>query len=205
MRRSLPTRLVIATHNQGKLHEFAELFRPYVSDVVSSGALGLPSPEETGTTCVENALLKARTASQLLADPSSLVLADDSGLFIDALQGRPGVYSADWIKPDAKAAMQRVQNELGAAADRSAYFLCILALCWADGHTEIVEGRTNGTIARAPRGVDGHGYDPIFVPEGRTRTFAEMSAEEKNALSHRGRATKALIEKFFSHLPQHGA
>lgn len=188
-------RLVIATHNAGKLREFADLLQPYVTEITSAGELGLPSPVESGTTFAENAILKAKAAAQATG---SLALADDSGLCITALGGKPGIYSARWVKPDIATAMQRIQDELGDAPDRTAYFICVLALYWPDGRFETLEGRVNGTIAPAPRGTNGHGYDPIFVPDGYTVTFAEMHDEEKNAISHRGVAIRALIERMGS-------
>ena len=193
MPHALPNRLVIATHNNGKLGEFRNLLGNLVPEIVSAGALGLPSPEETGTTFVENALLKAKAAAEATG---SLALADDSGLCVTALGGDPGLYSARWAQPDAAAGMQRVLAALGDAADRSAYFICVLALYWPDGRTEIIEGRIDGTIASTPRGKGGHGYDPIFIPAGYTRTFAEMSEEEKNAISHRGQAIQKLVARF---------
>lgn len=189
-------RIVIATHNNGKLNEFKGLLSFYGPDIVSAGELNLSSPEETGLTFAENALLKAKTASLATG---SIALADDSGLCVSALGDRPGIYSARWAEPGKgfAAAMQRIQDELGDAADRSAHFICALALYWPDGHSGFVEGRIDGTIAKTQRGTQGHGYDPIFVPQNETRTFAEMSDREKNAISHRALATKALIEKFF--------
>jgi XTP/dITP diphosphohydrolase len=193
----LTNRIIIATHNDGKLREFADLLRPFGSEIVSAGSLGLPSPEETGSTFSENAILKAEAAA---LSTSCLTLADDSGLCVTALDGNPGIYSARWAEPgkDFDAAMKRVQDELGQTADRSAYFICVLALVWPDGHSETIEGRINGSIAPSPRGTQGHGYDPIFVPEGYDLTFAEMDSERKNAISHRGQATKALIKRFLA-------
>ncbi len=191
------SRIVIATHNAGKLREFKELLQPFAVDIVSSGELGLASPEETGTTFAENALLKAKAAA--LAS-GSLALADDSGLCINALGGKPGLYSARWAGPahDFSIAMQRVQDELGGAANRSACFICALVLCWPDGSSKLIEGRVDGMIAREPKGIFGHGYDPIFIPEGHDRTFAEIPDEEKNAISHRGKAIKALVNEIQS-------
>jgi XTP/dITP diphosphohydrolase len=196
MTRPIPPRIVIATHNAGKLREFSGLLRPYVPEIVSSGDLGLPSPEETGATFAENALLKARAAAMA---SGCLALADDSGLCVTALGGAPGIFSARWAgsKNNFSVAMQRIQKELGKAKDRSAYFVCVLALCWPDGTFDSVEGRVEGTLAHAPRGAHGHGYDPIFIPNGYEMTFAEMSDKEKNILSHRGMATKILVERFF--------
>ncbi|MDD4616182.1 MAG: RdgB/HAM1 family non-canonical purine NTP pyrophosphatase [Alphaproteobacteria bacterium] len=194
MPRPVPDRLVIATHNAGKLREFAALLQPYVKEVVSAGQLGLPSPEETGTTFSENALLKAKAVATA---SGSVALADDSGLCINALGGQPGIFSARWAVDGIDKAMARIQKELGNSPDRTAYFICVLALCWPDGHCETLEGRIDGTIVEQARGIHGHGYDPVFVPEGYTQTFAEMPEDQKNRLSHRGRATKALVEKFF--------
>lgn len=193
MLRPAPSRLVVATHNSGKLKEFAKLLSPFVKDIVSAGELGLPSPEETGSTFAENALLKAKAAAQA---SQSVALADDSGICVNALAGQPGIYSARWSVNGIDKAMQRLQDELGDNPDRSAYFICTLILCWPDGYTETFEGRVDGTLAHAPRGTNGHGYDPIFIPDGYDRTFAEMSENEKNALSHRGRATEALRQRF---------
>jgi XTP/dITP diphosphohydrolase len=193
---SLPKRIVIATHNEGKLREFGTLLGAFTADIVSAGSLGLPSPEETGATFAENAILKAKTAALATG---CLALADDSGICVNALGGRPGIYSARWAEPgkDFDLAMQRIQNELGNAKDRSAYFICVLALYWPNGRIETVEGRIDGTIAPAPRGTQGHGYDPIFIPHGSDTTFAEMGEAQKNSISHRGKATKALVETFF--------
>lgn len=188
-------RVIIATSNAGKLREFADLLRPYVVTVTSSGELGLASPEETGTTFAENAIIKAKAAALAC---NALALADDSGLCVTALGGQPGIYSARWATESIEAAMQRIQNELGDAVDRSAYFICALALCGPDGRCDVVEGRIDGTIAPAPRGIHGHGYDPIFVPTNYAITFAEMGEDEKNAISHRGLATKAMVDRFFA-------
>lgn len=186
-------RLVIATHNQGKLREFQEMLAPYVNKVVSAGDLRLSEPEETGSTFVANALIKAHAAAQASQSPS---LADDSGLCVKALSGDPGIYSARWAGPrkDFRQAMQRIHTEIGQHPDRSAYFVSVLALAWPDGHHEIFEGRVDGHITWPPKGQRGHGYDPIFVPESESRTFAEMDEIEKNRLSHRGRAVKQLLE-----------
>jgi non-canonical purine NTP pyrophosphatase (RdgB/HAM1 family) len=190
-------RLVVATHNQGKLREFRDLLAPYVDVVTSAGELGLPEPEETGMTFAENALLKARAAAQL---SNSVALADDSGLCVTALEDAPGIYSARWAGPgkDFSVAMQRVHTELGSAKDRSAHFICVLALAWPDGTTETIEGRVDGHMVWPPRGHKGHGYDPVFVPQGESRTFAEMNEEEKNAISHRGLAVQKFIAQFLS-------
>ncbi len=194
MLRSIPDLLVVATHNEGKLREFDSLLHPFVKKIVSAGQLGLPSPEETGTTFSENALLKAKAAA---IASGNVALADDSGLCINALGGQPGIFSARWAEGGIDAAMARVQKELGDSSDRSAYFICVLTLCWPDGYCLFFEGRVDGTIATSPMGTHGHGYDPIFVPDGYVQTFAEMPEDEKNRLSHRGQATKALVEQFF--------
>jgi len=190
-------KLVIATHNNGKLIEFRELLAPYGLTLTSAGELGLPEPEETGKDFRENALIKAHASAQASGLPA---LADDSGLCVKALGGDPGLFSARWAGADKDfgMAMRRVQDALGANKDRSAYFMCVLALVWPDGHEELVEGRCNGTIVWPMRGTKGHGYDPVFQPEGETRTFAEMDGEEKNKLSHRGRALVALTKLFAS-------
>lgn len=189
-------RLVIATHNKGKLGEFQDMLGPYVKDIVSAGQLQLPEPEETGTTFEENALAKARTAAEAAGFAA---LADDGGLCVNALGDMPGLYSARWAGPerDFARAVQRIRDELGANKDTSAYFVCKLALVAPDGKTTVVEGRCDGRLIWEPHGAGGHGYDPWFVPDGFERTFGEMSAEEKHALSHRGKALRALIEACF--------
>lgn len=185
-------RLVLATHNQGKLREFKKILGDRFGSIVAAGDLGLPEPIEDGTTFSENALLKARAAA---IASKSVTLADDSGLCVTALGGDPGLYSARWAGPEKSFshAMQRVHESLGAAADRSAYFIAVLALVLPDGSEHIFEGRVDGHIAWPPCGDKGHGYDPVFVPEGETRTFAEMDEDEKNAMSHRGRAIQKLL------------
>ncbi len=187
-------RLVIATHNKGKLREFQALLSPFVGEMVSAGELGLPEPEETGTTFQENALIKARAAAKASRLPA---LADDSGLCVKALSGEPGIYSARWAGPgkDFMKAMRRIHEELAENEDRSAFFIAALALVWPDGREELFEGRCEGTIVWPPRGDKGHGYDPCFQPAGETRTFAEMKAAEKDAQSHRGRAVRALKKR----------
>lgn len=190
-------RLVAATHNPGKARELAELLDGRF-DLVAAGALGLAEPEETETSFAGNALLKARCA----ADASGLVaLADDSGLSVRALDGAPGIYSARWAGPDKDfaAAMAKVEARLEAADgdDRAAWFTCALAVAWPDGPAVVVEGRVDGTLAFPPRGGLGFGYDPIFVPEGETRTFGEMAPAEKDALSHRARAFARLKAALF--------
>jgi len=199
-------KLVIATHNAGKLKEISALLAPYGVECISAGALGLPEPEETGTTFVENALIKARAAAQ----GSGIVsLADDSGLSVAALGGRPGVYTADWAERqwfegepgrDWYMAMGKVEGLLsqqGADVDRSAAFHCTLALAWPDGEYAVYEGIAPGSLTWPPRGELGFGYDPVFVPEGREQTFAEIAPEEKHAISHRADAFEKLVAEQF--------
>ncbi len=193
MARRLETgRLVIASHNAGKLREIAALVAPFGVDAVSAGSLGLPEPEETGATFRANAELKALAAAQGAGLPA---LADDSGLVVPALAGAPGIHSARWAGPerDFALAMARVQEELGESADRSAHFVCALALAWPDGHRECFEGRVDGTLVWPPRGDRGFGYDPIFVPGGEILTFGEMDPAKKHAMSHRARAFEKLV------------
>ena len=194
MRRLQPgDRLVLATHNPGKVREFDDLLRPYGLTVVSAASLGLPEPEETGTTFAENARLKAVAAATASGLPA---LADDSGVVVHGLDGAPGVYSADWAGPgrDFRPAMRRVLDGLAERygglerADRRAAFVATLCLAWPDGQISFHEGRVDGEIAPEPRGSGGFGYDPIFIPEGERRTFGEMTPAEKARLSHRARA-----------------
>lgn len=201
MRKLQPGRLVIASHNQGKVREIRALLAPFGIEPVAAGDLGLPEPEETGTTFAENALIKARAS----AEGSGIVaLADDSGLCVDALGGEPGVYTADWAETprgrDWKLAMRKVEDRLealGSDVDRSARFVCTLALCWPDGETAVFEGRVAGRLTWPPRGELGFGYDPLFVPEGHDQTFAEIEPEEKHAISHRAEAFKKLVNALF--------
>ena len=180
-------RLVVASHNPGKVREIGDLLRPYEFEIVSAGALGLPEPEETGATFPANAELKARAAARAAGLPA---LADDSGLVVPALGGAPGIYSARWAGPgkDFGLAMQRVERALDGIADRRAHFICALALAWPDGHVESVEGRVDGRLVWPPRGSRGFGYDPMFLPEGGALTFGEMKPEAKHRISHRARA-----------------
>ena len=182
------TRLVVATHNPGKARELAEILEGRFI-LVAAGELGLPEPDETETTFVGNALLKARAA----ADASGLVaLADDSGLSVKALGGAPGIYSARWAGPekDFGLAIRNVEARLeeAAATDPSAWFTCALAVAWPNGPAIVVEGRVDGTLTFPPRGDLGFGYDPIFVPEGHSLTFGEMAPLTKDGMSHRSRA-----------------
>lgn len=185
--------LLVATHNTGKAREILELLGPYVMGVKTSGELGLSEPEETGETFEENALIKAREAAR---QSGLIALADDSGLSVTALGGAPGIYSARWAGPtkDFSLAMERVQRELGDSADRSAYFICVLALAWPDGSSRTFEGRVDGTLVWPPRGERGFGYDPIFLPLGHMLTFGEMEPEQKHRISHRARAFSVLVE-----------
>jgi XTP/dITP diphosphohydrolase len=188
--------LVIASHNAGKVREIADLLRPYDADVVSAAELGLPEPEETGTTFTANAELKALAAARVSGLPA---LADDSGLAVAALDGRPGIHSARWAGPekDFAGAMERIDHELGQGADRRAWFVCALTLAWPDGHCQSYEGRVTGTLVWPPRGDRGFGYDPMFLPDGGELTFGEMDADDKHAISHRAVAFRKLIEACF--------
>ena len=185
--------LLIATHNSGKAREISELLAPYVKTFVTAGDLDLPEPEETGKTFAENAILKAQAAAQASGKVS---LADDSGLAVNALNGDPGIYSARWGGPkkDFNLAMQKVHEALGDTEDRSAYFVCVLALGWPDGHSEVFEGRINGTIVWPMRGDNGFGYDPVFQADGYDITFAEMEPSDKHAISHRANAFELLVK-----------
>jgi XTP/dITP diphosphohydrolase len=189
-------KLVIATHNPGKLREIAELLAPHGVEAVSAGALGLPEPEETAPDFAGNAALKALAAAQASGLPA---LADDSGFCVAALAGRPGVHSARWAGPgkDFSHAMARVWSETGENPNRSAWFICALCLAFPDGHTEVFEGRVDGSLAWPPRGERGFGYDPIFVPEGAALTYGETDPAEKHATSHRARAFARLLDACF--------
>ena len=198
--------LVIATHNAGKLKEISALLEPHGVKCLSAGSLGLPEPAETGATFVQNALIKARAS----AEASGLVaLADDSGLAVDALDGRPGVYTADWAERqwfegdpgrDWYMAMGKVEGmlqEKGTDAPRSCAFHCVLALAWPDGEYAVYEGKAPGALTWPPRGTMGFGYDPVFVPVGREQTFAELDPDEKRAISHRADAFAKLVAEQF--------
>ena len=190
-------KLIIASHNKGKVREIADLLAPFGLDVISAGELNLPEPEETGLTYIENAELKALAAAKAANLPA---LADDSGLSVNALGGAPGIYSARWAGPDKDFdhAMRRVADALllSGTTDRTAEFVCALTLAWPDGHTLSFEGRVAGTIVWPARGDKGFGYDPIFVPTGHTITFGEMDPDKKHAMSHRAVA----FDKLVSHL-----
>ena len=197
-RRLSAARLIVASHNAGKVREIAALLRPLGIEALGAAALGLAEPEETGDTFVANAALKARTAAVASGEPA---LADDSGLVVPALDGAPGIYSARWAGPgkDFRVAMARIEGELAARGSETvgaaAYFVCALSLGWPDGHCETVEGRADGTLTLPPRGQHGFGYDPMFVPDGHARTFGEMPPEEKQPLTHRARAFEQLAAR----------
>ena len=193
--------LVIATHNAGKLKEISALLEPHGMKCLSAGSLGLPEPAETGTTFVQNAMLKARAA----AEASGIVaLADDSGLSVAALGGRPGVYTADWAETgngrDFMMAMTKVNDLVaasGASAPHSAQFCCTLCLAWPDGHDELFEGIVGGQLVWPIRGEGGFGFDPMFLPEGEQETFGEMDPAHKHAMSHRADAFAKLVAGCF--------
>jgi XTP/dITP diphosphohydrolase len=196
------TQLVVATHNKGKLEEFAALLAPLKIMCISAGQLGLPEPDETETTFLGNARIKAHAAARASGLPS---LADDSGLSVDALNGAPGVYTADWATTphgrDFTMAMEKTRRMLQdahAPQPWTAQFRATLVLAWPDGHDEWVEGVAAGELVWPRRGADGHGYDPMFQPVGLTTTFAEMPADGKNAISHRGKAVAAMLAKCFT-------
>lgn len=185
--------LVLATHNKGKVKELSALLDGLVEEIKTAEDLRLIEPPEYGTTFVENATMKAVTAMRACGYPC---LADDSGLSVHALNGEPGVYSADWAghPRDFKMAMQMVHDKMGDAADKGAHFTSVLALAYPDGRVETFEGRVNGTVCWPPRGLEGFGYDPMFIPQGYDKTFGEMTLEEKQDLSHRAIATQKFID-----------
>ena len=185
-------RLVLASHNKGKLAEIADLLRPHGLKVVSAGDLGLPEPAEDAPDFAGNARIKALTAALATGLPA---LADDSGFCVAALDGRPGVQSARWAGPDKNftAAMAQVNREVGENPDRTAWFIAALCLGWPDGHTETFVGRVDGSAIWPPRGTLGFGYDPMFLPAGAAQTFGEMAPEAKHAVSHRARAFAQLL------------
>lgn len=199
------TKLVLATHNAGKLKEFEELFAPFDLDIISAGELGLPEPDETGTSFAENARLKAHAAAK---GAEMIALADDSGLCVDALGGKPGIFTARWAGPerDFMVGMKRVEDALQAAnattpAERRGSFNATLCLALPDGRDKLFEGIADGTLVWPPRGDLGFGFDPVFMPEGYDITFGEMPSEDKHSwshghvgLSHRARAFAKLVE-----------
>jgi len=212
IRKLTPGKLVIASHNEGKVREIRDLLAPYGIEPISAASLDLPEPEETGTTFVANAELKALQAADLLGLPA---LSDDSGMCVEALGGDPGIFSARWgmadpgiagIEPvqgegrDFDLAMRRVNAKLEAMPEgtsRAAYFVCALALAWPDGHVEWFEGRVDGTLIWPPRGDKGFGYDPMFVPNGHELSFGEMEPDAKHAMSHRADAFGQLVAAVF--------
>jgi XTP/dITP diphosphohydrolase len=207
MRKLTPGPLVIASHNQGKVREIRSLLAPFGIEPVSAGDLGLPEPEETGTTFAENALLKAHASAQ---GSGMVALADDSGLIVDALGGMPGVYTADWAEQavheggpgrDWYMAMGKVEGKLvalGEGTPRTSRFVCTLALAWPDGYAQVYEGSVEGSLTWPPRGTLGFGYDPVFVPTGHTQTFAELDPAAKHAMSHRADAFAKLVKEALS-------
>ena len=200
MRRFQGDKLLIATHNEGKLEEIANLLSPFGISVVSAKDMKLDEPEETETTFVGNARIKAHAAAKATGLPA---LADDSGIEIDALDGAPGVYTADWAETptgrDFVKAMTRTWGKLEAARapfPRTARFCCTFVLAWPDGHDEVFEGHMPGQIVWPMRGEEGHGYDPIFQPDGYDMTFGQMDRWEKNRISHRAKAFEKLVAIF---------
>jgi XTP/dITP diphosphohydrolase len=192
--KAIGDRLVIASHNPGKVDEIAALLDPYSVIVLAASTLGLPEPDETGATFEANAVLKAHAAASATGLPA---LADDSGLVVPALDGAPGIYSARWAGPDKDfaVAMVRVQRELG-DKDRRGIFVSVLALAWPDGAEALFRGEVTGGLVWPPRGDKGFGYDPMFVPDGYTITFGEMEPEQKYRIDHRSRACAKLIAAF---------
>ena len=200
MRKFTGDTLLIATHNAGKLEEMEHLFQPFGITVTGAAAHNLPEPEETESTFVGNARIKAHAASKATGLPA---LSDDSGIEVDALNGAPGVYTADWAEtPDGRdfvMAMTRTHNELeavNAPHPRTARFRATLVLAWPDGHDEVFDGKVEGTLVWPMRGTDGHGYDPMFQPEGYDITFGEMGWAQKNRISHRADAFAKLVAAF---------
>lgn len=194
-------RLVVASHNGGKVREIGDLIRPLGIEAVSAGDLGLPEPEETGKTFTANAELKALAAAKAAQLPA---LADDSGLSVDALDGEPGIYSARWAETpggrDFGQAMEKVWRAVAAKGgdNLKAHFVCALSLAWPDGHVDTFEGKVHGTLTWPMRGVHGFGYDPMFVPDGYALTFGEMEAEAKHRISHRADAFRQLVDACFA-------
>jgi XTP/dITP diphosphohydrolase len=190
-------KIVVATHNKGKLAEFADLLKPFGVSAVSAGELGLAVPEETETTFKGNARIKAEAACKA---SGLATIADDSGLCVAALDGAPGVYTADWAGPDRdwSRAMRLVEEKLQAkGGGREATFCCTLCAVFPDGEERFYEGRVDGHLTWPPRGSLGHGYDPMFVPDGETKTFAELDPAHKNRISHRAKALEKLVRDLF--------
>ncbi len=202
MRKFAGDRLLVATHNAGKLEEIADLLRPFAVTVVSAGAVGLPEPAETETTFIGNARIKAHAGAKASGLPT---LADDSGITVNGLQGAPGVYTADWAETpqgrDFVMAMTRVWAALETSAapfPRLAQFRCTLVLAWPDGSDAVFEGMMPGQVVWPMRGNQGHGYDPMFQPDGYDQTFGEMDRWEKNKISHRAEAFRKLVKECFA-------
>ena len=194
-------KIVIATHNRGKLEEFRQIFAPFGVNAVSAGQLGLPEPAETESTFRGNARIKALSAMEI---SGLIAISDDSGLCVDALDGAPGVYTADWAGPnrDWSMAMRLVEEKLQARGattpkQRRAAFVCTLCVVWPDGSERYYEGKVPGQLVWPPRGVLGHGYDPVFMPAGQTLTFGELQHTDKNRISHRARALELMFRDLF--------
>ncbi|WP_442902580.1 RdgB/HAM1 family non-canonical purine NTP pyrophosphatase [Frigidibacter sp. MR17.24] len=201
MARFTGNRLLVATHNAGKLEEMVELLAPFGIEVVGAKAMNLPEPEETGTTFVENARIKAHAAAKATGLPA---LSDDSGIEVDCLDGAPGVYTADWAETPSGRDFVMAMEKTWAACDavsaplpRTGRFRSTLVLAFPDGSDEVFEGRAEGQLVWPMRGTQGHGYDPMFQPDGESRTFAEMSHEEKNRISHRADAFRKFVKGCF--------
>ncbi len=190
-------KLVIASHNQGKVREIGELLSPFGVETISAGDLGLPEPVEDGLTFIANAEIKALAAATASGLPA---LSDDSGLEVHGLNGDPGIYSARWCGPekDFSVGMRMIDQKLGNNPNRAANFTCALTLAWPDGHMESFEGKVFGSVTWPMRGDKGFGYDPIFVPDGFDVTFAEMEPAQKHAMSHRADAFRQLIDACFN-------
>ncbi len=188
--------IVIASHNPGKVREIRELLAPFGVNVSSAGDMDLPEPEETGETFIDNAIIKASATASVSQLPA---LADDSGLCVDVLGGAPGIFSARWAGPDKNfgMAMQKIMEATADFETCKAHFVCALCLCWPDGHVENFEGYVHGALSWPPRGDQGFGYDPIFVPDGYDETFAEMDPAQKHAMSHRADAFNQLVAACF--------
>ncbi|MFQ5785668.1 MAG: RdgB/HAM1 family non-canonical purine NTP pyrophosphatase [Alphaproteobacteria bacterium] len=196
-RRFTGDRLIVASHNPGKLREIRDLLAPFRIAVTGAAEIGLAEPDETGADFAENARIKARAAARAARLPA---LADDSGLVVAALDGAPGIHSARWAGPgrDFSMAMTRIERALAGIADRRAHFAAALALGWPDGHCETFEGRVDGALTFPPRGTRGFGYDPIFLPDGHAETFGEMDPDDKHRISHRADAFGKLIAACFA-------
>ena len=194
------TRLVVASHNPGKVREIHDLVAPYGLSAVSASELDLPEPEETGSTFQANAELKALAAAKSAGLPA---LSDDSGIEVEVLNGAPGIYSARWAGPgkDFGRAMATVEQALAGKTDRRAHFVCALAIAWPDGHAELFEGTVHGTLVWPPRGDRGFGYDPMFKADGHNETFGEMAPAAKHRISHRARAFQLLVDGCFGGAP----